>query len=88
MNQTWVRFNENNPYTTVENKPKDNSVDIGLRRTRFQAFGQLTDKVFIYFQFGMNNFNSQFNTGNNSETGHLFSRCPGNTKYQRAISLK
>src|SRR4051812_12344062 len=72
MNQTWVRFNENNPYTTVENKPKDNSVDIGLRRTRFQAFGQLTDKVFIYFQFGMNNFNSQFNTGNNRKLAAFF----------------
>src|ERR1044071_8978096 len=41
MNQTWVRFNENNPGTTVESKLKDNSFDIGLRRTRFQAFGQI-----------------------------------------------
>lgn len=72
MNQTWVRFNENNPGTLVENKPKDNSFDIGLRRTRIQAFGQLTDKVFIYFQFGMNNFNSQYNTGSNRKLHAFF----------------
>src|ERR1700754_768120 len=72
MNQTWVRFNQSNPGTLVEGRIKDNTVDIGLRRTRFQAFGQLTDKVFIYFQFGMNNFNSQFNTGNNRKLAAFF----------------
>src|SRR5262245_48966860 len=54
LNQTWVRWNQSNPGTLVEGKLKDNTFDIGLRRTRFQAFGQLSDRVFIYFQFGMN----------------------------------
>jgi hypothetical protein len=61
LNQTWLRFNQSNPGTTVESKVKNNTFDIGLRRTRIQMFSQVTDKVFIYFQFGMNNFNSQFN---------------------------
>ncbi|QJW88391.1 hypothetical protein HNV11_02885 [Spirosoma taeanense] len=57
MNQTWLRFNQSNPGTTVVQEPKDNTFDIGLRRTRIQAFGQISNHVFLYFQFGMNNFN-------------------------------
>jgi len=88
MNQTWVRFNESNPYTLVEGKPKDNTVDIGLRRTRFQAFGQLTDKVFIYFQFGMNNFNSQFNTGANRKLAAFFHDALCEYKVSKGNQLK
>ncbi|MGA0559066.1 hypothetical protein ACO2Q8_20585 [Larkinella sp. VNQ87] len=57
LNQTWLRFTESNPGTTVTGDPKDNTFDIGLRRTRIQLFGQLNDRVFLYLQFGMNNFN-------------------------------
>ena len=46
-----------NPGTTVNGAPKDNTLDIGLRRTRMQLYGQLSDHVFFYTQFGMNNFN-------------------------------
>ncbi|MFL5743185.1 MAG: hypothetical protein ACJ751_00870 [Niastella sp.] len=88
MNQTWVRFNESNPYTLVEGRPKDNTVDIGLRRTRFQAFGQLTDKVFIYFQFGMNNFNSQFNTGSNRKLAAFFHDALCEYKVSKGNQLK
>jgi hypothetical protein len=56
-NQAWFRFNENNPGTTVLSDPKSNTFDIGLRRTRLQLFGQITDRIFFYTQFGMNNFN-------------------------------
>ncbi len=56
-NQTWVRWNESNPGTTVFGTPKSATFDIGLRRTRFQLFGQLTDRIFFYAQFGQNNFN-------------------------------
>ena len=65
LNQTWVRFNQSNPGTTVLNQNADQTLDIGLRRTRIQFFGQVTDHVFIYTQFGQNNFNflSQ-NSGN------------------------
>jgi hypothetical protein len=88
MNQTWVRYNENNPGTLVENKPKDNSFDIGLRRTRFQAFGQLTDKVFVYFQFGMNNFNSQYNTGGNRKLHAFFHDALCEYKVSKGNQLK
>jgi hypothetical protein len=57
LNQTWLRFNESNPGTTVLGEPTEKTVDIGLRRTRIQFFGQLSDHVFFYTQFGQNNFN-------------------------------
>jgi hypothetical protein len=65
MNQTWVRYNQSNPGTTVLNERANETVDIGLRRTRMQFFGQISDHVFFYTQFGQNNFNflSQ-NSGN------------------------
>ncbi len=58
LNQVWLRYNESNPGTTLFSKPAPNTFDIGLRRTRIQMFGQINDRVFIYFQFGQNNFNS------------------------------
>lgn len=88
LNQTWLRYNQSNPGTLVENKPKDNTIDIGLRRTRFQAFGQITDKVFVYFQFGMNNFNSQFNTGNNRKLHAFFHDALGEYKFSKGNQLK
>lgn len=57
LNQTWLRLNQSNPGTTVIQEPKPSTFDIGLRRTRIQLFGQISDHVFLYFQFGMNNFN-------------------------------
>jgi hypothetical protein len=65
LNQVWVRYNQSNPGTMVLNEPASETVDIGLRRTRIQFFGQLSDHVFFYSQFGQNNFNflSQ-NSGN------------------------
>lgn len=88
LNQTWVRFNQSNPGTLVEGRAKDNSVDIGLRRTRFQAFGQLTDKVFVYFQFGMNNFNAQFNTGSNRKLHAFFHDALCEYKVSKGNQLK
>jgi len=57
LNQTWLRYNQSNPGTTVLSQPQNNTIDIGLRRTRIQLYGQITDRAFLYFQFGMNNFN-------------------------------
>lgn len=56
-NQVWFRFNQSNAGTLVLGEPKDNTFDIGLRRTRLQLYGELTDHVGFYFQFGQNNFN-------------------------------
>lgn len=65
LNQIWLRENQSNPGTTVLGDVAKQTTDVGLRRTRFQFYGQLTDHVFFYFQFGQNNFNylSQ-NSGN------------------------
>ena len=57
LNQLWLRYNASNPGTTVYGTPKPSTFDISLRRTRIQLFGQLTDRVFFYAQFGQNNFN-------------------------------
>lgn len=57
LNQVWVKFNDNNPGTLILGEPADQSLDIGLRRTRFQFYGTLTDHVSFYFQVGQNNFN-------------------------------
>lgn len=72
LNQTWLRFNQNNPGTLIEGVQKDNSFDIGLRRTRIQMLGQISDRVFLYFQFGQNNFNAQFNTNSNRKQAAFF----------------
>ena len=69
LNQVWVRYNKSNPGTTVLGDPASSTTDWGLRRTRFQLFGQLTDHVSFYFQMGQNNFNylsaqNAANTGN------------------------
>ncbi|NDC31367.1 MAG: hypothetical protein EBZ58_10615, partial [Bacteroidetes bacterium] len=57
LSQVWVRFNENNPGSKVYNDPQSESFDIGIRRLRFQLLGQVTDRVFVYAQFGQNNLN-------------------------------
>ncbi len=54
--QNWARYSEMNPGTTIEGTPKSAYGDIGIRRWRVQAFAQLTDRVFLYTQFGQNNF--------------------------------
>jgi hypothetical protein len=73
MNQVWLRYNDSNPRTTVLGEPANQTFDIGLRRTRIQFFGQLTDHVFFYTQFGQNNFN--FLAGQNANNN-------GNRKLQ------
>jgi hypothetical protein len=57
LNQVWLRYNDSNPGTTVMDEPAPETFDIGLRRTRIQFYGQLSDHIFFYTQFGQNNFN-------------------------------
>jgi hypothetical protein len=57
LNQTWVRYNNSNPGTTVMAEAAPKTLDLGLRRTRMQLFGQISDRAFIYIQMGLNNFN-------------------------------
>ncbi|MFN7493131.1 MAG: hypothetical protein ACK5RG_09470, partial [Cyclobacteriaceae bacterium] len=73
LNQVWLRYNESNPGTTVLGDPASETFDIGLRRTRLQLYGQITDRVFFYLQFGQNNFN--YLSGQNATNS-------GNRKFQ------
>lgn len=57
LNQTWVRYNNSNPGTTAMAEAAPQTLDLGLRRTRMQLFGQISDRAFIYIQMGLNNFN-------------------------------
>ncbi len=56
--QIWLRYNDNNPGSTVFGTPKKETFDVGLRRVRYQIMSQVNKKVFFYTQFGINNFNS------------------------------
>lgn len=53
--QNWARYSEMNPGTTIDGTPKSAYGDIGIRRWRVQAYAQLTDRLFLYTQFGQNN---------------------------------
>lgn len=56
--QTWVRYNQNNPGSTVFGKFQEESFDVGIRRARIQFMGKLHKRAFLYLQLGINNFNS------------------------------
>ncbi|MBT1689687.1 hypothetical protein [Dawidia soli] len=73
LNQVWIRYNDSNPGTTVLTDATPETFDIGLRRTRIQFYGQLTDHVSFYSQFGQNNFN--YLAGQNATNS-------GNRKFQ------
>lgn len=77
LNQTWVRFNQSNPQTFVLGEPKAQTIDIGLRRTRTQVFGQISDRGFLYFQFGLNNFNYLSAPGGNRKFQAFFHDAVG-----------
>jgi len=84
LNQVWFRWNESNPGTTVNGDPQANTVDIGLRRTRLQLFGQITDRVFFYTQFGMNNFNYLSQNNGNRKLQAFFHDAVGEYKIFKA----
>lgn len=52
LNQIWVRNNESNPGTLVNGEPQNQTFDIGLRRTRLQLYGQISDHVFSIRNLG------------------------------------
>ncbi len=90
LNQTWVRLNESNPGTVVLNDPASKTFDIGLRRTRIQMFGQITDRAFLYFQFGLNNFNylNGFSTSTNRKVQAFFHDALGEYRVTKGNQLK
>lgn len=55
LNQTWLRYTDNNPGSTLFDAACPQIFDIGLRRTRMQFFGPVAPRVFVYGQVGLNN---------------------------------
>ncbi len=55
--QAQARYDWNNPGSNVFGYAQNKTTDAGLRRLRLQLFGQVTKRVFVYTQFGLNNFN-------------------------------
>jgi hypothetical protein len=88
LNQVWIRYNENNPGTTRFSKTEPTTFDIGLRRTRIQMFGQITDRAFLYFQFGQNNFNSTHNYTGNRKIAAFFHDALCEYRLSRKDQLK
>lgn len=88
LNQIWVRANQSNPGTLVEGEAQAQTFDIGLRRTRMQLFGQITDRTFLYFQFGQNNFNAQYNSTGNRKIAPFFHDAMGEYRVSNKNQLK
>jgi len=80
LNQVWFRLNESNPGTTVLGEEQSNTFDVGLRRTRIQFFGQISDHVFFYAQFGQNNFNFLAQNAGNRKLQAFFHDALGEYK--------
>lgn len=83
LNQVWFRYNDSNPGTTVLGEQANQTFDIGLRRTRVQFYGQLTDRVFFYTQFGQNNFNFLSNNAGNRKLQVFFHDAVGEYKVSK-----
>jgi hypothetical protein len=88
LNQTWIRFNENNPGTLVQGKAQDYTFDIGLRRTRIQLLGQISKRVFLYFQFGQNNFNALYSGAGNRKFAAFFHDAVCEYRFTKNNELK
>jgi len=70
--QAWLRYTQTNPGTTVEVEQRQNIVDIGLRRARFQFTAQVTDRALLYVQYGLNNFNAASSVNGNRKYQSFF----------------
>ncbi len=58
MAQIWLRYNDNNPGSTIYGTPVSTTFDVGIRRARYQVLSQVNKKVFFYTQIGINSYNS------------------------------
>ncbi|MBX0334607.1 hypothetical protein K3G39_15305 [Pontibacter sp. HSC-14F20] len=56
--QVWVRYNEHNSGTIRNGEPVDNTLDFGLRRSRFLTYSQISPRFLVLLHFGVNNQNT------------------------------
>ncbi|MEM7550167.1 MAG: hypothetical protein AAF363_10845 [Bacteroidota bacterium] len=57
IGQFWLRFNQNNPGTLINDELRRNFNDFSIRRLRFQTFGTIRDRTRFFLAFGQNNIN-------------------------------
>jgi hypothetical protein len=88
LNQSWLRFNQNNPETLVNGQKQDESVDFGLRRTRLTLFGQISPRATFFFQVGQNNFNRFSNYSGNRKNVMFIHDAVGELKLSKSNELK
>lgn len=62
--QVWIRANQNNPGSLVNGTASSAQMDMGLRRSRFLAYAQVTPNFLIVTHFGINNANQISGGGN------------------------
>ncbi|MDG4651045.1 porin [Chryseobacterium arthrosphaerae] len=66
--QIWLRSTENNPGTSVNGVPQEQTYDAGIRRMRLIIQSQVTPFYSVFLQMGINNQN--FISGGGSGTGN------------------
>ncbi|UEQ74525.1 porin [Chryseobacterium arthrosphaerae] len=66
--QIWLRSIENNPGTSVNGVPQEQTYDAGIRRMRLIIQSQVTPFYSVFLQMGINNQN--FISGGGSGTGN------------------
>ncbi|MBU2948042.1 OprO/OprP family phosphate-selective porin [Zobellia uliginosa] len=57
--QLWMRMNDNNPGSTIAEELEDSTYDVSVRRFRLGFQAQISDRLWVYSQFGINNLNYQ-----------------------------
>lgn len=55
--QVWIRYNENNPGSTINGEKSNSQWDMSLRRSRFLVYSQINPNFLILTHFGINNAN-------------------------------
>jgi hypothetical protein len=70
--QVWLRYDQSNPGTLVNEQPFASTVDIGIRRGRIQALVHINDRATLYMQYGLNNFNAAYAVGSNRKNAAFF----------------
>jgi len=66
--QMWMRYIDNNPGTTVNGLPEASTWDLGLRRSRFLWYSQISPRYLVLAHIGINN-QTFVNGGGSGSTG-------------------
>lgn len=86
--QPWVRYDQSNPGTLINDEPFESTFDIGIRRARVTMQAQLTDRAFLFVQYGLNNLNSMVSTGGNRKWQAFFHDLFGEYRLTEHNELK